>query len=556
MALISPNSQSLELPANAPLHQISLHRSQVIRDALLEASSESQLNLNALSTNDLEDLVTEALYFESHRLETKADPVRDEIDLHKLTEFSQTLKNRNNLQLPAQAIFKSLCHEMMEYHLEEIAGHFDPKTYALATRLVPRGFWWLLKATSLRNFQELFVGQVNLRRNLLIQGQTQEFQSLAQKGTVILVPTHFSNLDSVLMGWSIFALGLPPFAYGAGLNLFSNPFLGYFMNRLGAYKVDRRKKHKLYREALLAYSTVIIANGCHSLFFPGGGRARSGGLERNLKLGLLSTALSAYIKNPTRKIYLIPCVISYHFVLEASSLIHEHLQNAGGSRYVHRFRDESYDPKKLFKYFMKFFRQSGKIYLNFGQAMDPFGHYVDPNGRSYSDAGREIDPLGLIKSRGQIIANPKRDREYVHHLAERITERFTKDNVVLSSHFMAWAYFTYLRKKFEDYDLFRLLQLPLEMSHTSLTKFFKFAEPLLAAVHKGHENGAFLLEPALRSTDLRAILDSALRNIGVYHNNKPLALLQGETLQTEDWNLLYYYSNRMVELELPMEITA
>jgi glycerol-3-phosphate O-acyltransferase len=45
---------------------------------------------------------------------------------------------------------------------------------------------------------------------------------------------------------------------------------------------------------LKEYSTVLLEHGYHSLFFPGGTRSRSGGVERRLKLGLLGTALAAY----------------------------------------------------------------------------------------------------------------------------------------------------------------------------------------------------------------------------------------------------------------------
>lgn len=39
------------------------------------------------------------------------------------------------------------------------------------------------------------------------------------------------------------------------------------MNRLGAYRVDRRKKNAIYLEALKVYSTEVIMRGGHSLFF-------------------------------------------------------------------------------------------------------------------------------------------------------------------------------------------------------------------------------------------------------------------------------------------------
>ena len=70
------------------------------------------------------------------------------------------------------------------------------------------------------------------------------------------------------------ARGLPPTTYGAGKNLFSNPFISFFMRNLGAYRVDRRLRFELYKDVLKEYSTVLLEHGYHSLFFPGGTRCR------------------------------------------------------------------------------------------------------------------------------------------------------------------------------------------------------------------------------------------------------------------------------------------
>ena len=52
------------------------------------------------------------------------------------------------------------------------------------------------------------------------------------------------------------------------------------MARLGAYNVDRRLRFDLYKEVLKTFSQVILENGLHSIFFPGGTRSRSGLIER------------------------------------------------------------------------------------------------------------------------------------------------------------------------------------------------------------------------------------------------------------------------------------
>jgi hypothetical protein len=58
-----------------------------------------------------------------------------------------------------------------------------------------------------------------LEGNIHLQGELRALRALATRGTIILAPTHVSNVDSLVMGLVIHRLGLPPFAYGAGLNL-------------------------------------------------------------------------------------------------------------------------------------------------------------------------------------------------------------------------------------------------------------------------------------------------------------------------------------------------
>ena len=79
----------------------------------------------------------------------------------------------------------------------------------------------------------------------------------------------------------------PPTARGRTSS--PTPSSRFFMHNLGAYRVDRRLKHALYKDVLKAYSCVLLERGYHSLFFPGGTRSRSGGVERKLKLGLVGT---------------------------------------------------------------------------------------------------------------------------------------------------------------------------------------------------------------------------------------------------------------------------
>ena len=99
------------------------------------------------------------------------------------------------------------------------------------------------------------------------------------------------------------------------------------MHNMGAYRVDRRIRARLYKDVLKAYASVMVERGYHSLFFPGGTRSRSGLIEQRLKLGLLGSAVEAFSRNQVqgleRRVYIVPTTINYALVLEAETLVEE-----------------------------------------------------------------------------------------------------------------------------------------------------------------------------------------------------------------------------------------
>ena len=168
------------------------------------------------------------------------------------------------------------------------------------------------------------------------------------------------------------------------------------MNRLGAYKVDRRKKNLLYLETLKMYSELSLRKGCNGLFFPGGTRSRSGMLEKRVKLGLLGTALQAQRMNfvedgdEAKKIFVVPVTINYNFVLEAQSLIDQHLKISGQAQYFVE-NDDFSTSSKMLRFIYKFFTASSEMAVRFGTPMDLFGNRVDEEGNSFDPHGNEVD---------------------------------------------------------------------------------------------------------------------------------------------------------------------
>jgi glycerol-3-phosphate O-acyltransferase len=440
-------------------------------------------------------------------------------------------------------------------YAEEIAGSFRPSSYRFARRALTFGFARLLNATRVKGLSSLWSNQYTLQDKLHITGETDHVRALARKGVVIMVPTHFSNLDSILIGWVLHVLGLPPLVYGAGLNLFNIGIIAYFMNSLGAYKVDRRKKNLVYLETLKSYSSLAMQNGCHSLFFPGGTRSRSGKIEKRLKLGLLNSAMEAqreiYEKDNSsnaRKLFIVPVSINYNFVLEAPSLINEYLKIKGQERYYVE-TDKYSTSYKITKFLVKFFTRGSDISVSIGRGMDLLGNFVDDEGKSYDNQGKVIDTRDYFISNGKVTKDKQREQEYTRMLSEVIVKEYHRINRVFPSHLVAFTAFQILQKKYEKLDLFSLLRLPEEELIIPYQEFKDMFSKLRDEIFNLYQNNKVHVDPKLTG-DLDAAIDHGLKNVGMYHSYRPLKKNKAGDITTEDMNTLFYYHNRLLGYEL------
>lgn len=382
----------------------------------------------------------------------------------------------------------------------------------------------------------------------MVKGQVEEVRSLIRKGTVVIVPTHFSNLDSILIGYAMDAfVGLPSFSYGAGLNLYNTGYTAYFMNRLGAYRVDRRKKNAIYLETLKAMSNLSIQRGVNSLFFPGGTRSRSGSLEKKLKLGLMSTILEAqralYQKGENTKIFIVPLILSYHFVLEGQFLIEQHLKQMGKERYI-KSKDDFHSIRRQLRYAWQFFSESNDITLSFGQPMDVLGNPVDINGESYDQHGNQIRLEEYFMSDGKITEDLQRESEYTKMLGDRIVERYYKDNIVLTSHLVAFAAFEILKNQNSKLDLYGILRLPADDFAFTMEAMRDVVAQLKARLIDMSQKGEVKLSEQIL-WDVDHLIRDGISRLGTYHLAKPLRFRNDGEIVSESFKLLYFYHNRL-----------
>ena len=504
-----------------------LYHSPPAREVADALEARLRRRLTTLADSAVADLVADSVFYERKRLE------RDEAApayVEALESAAQALRSQSR-----QAM-ESAAYQMVRDYAEEIHNPFSVRTYRFATRLLPGTLTRLLSATKPR---DLFTRDFDPASRMRLSGPIDRIRKLSETATLILAPTHVSNLDSPLIGYALYAAKLPPFAYGAGLNLFSNPAMGFFMHRLGAYTVDRRKKNRLYKDTLKDYSTEIIGRGHHSLFFPGGTRSRSGRLESNLKKGLLGTGLAAWQESlatgKPRDVYVVPCTLSMGLVLEAATLIADSLAEAGKQRYIIS-DDEFAQPRTIANFVRRVMRLDSAVHVVFGEPMDVMGNLVDETGQSLDPRGAVIDRRGYVcNSSGEVVADEQRDHLYTERVATRLCDAYARDFVAQSTHLVAWAAWEALRSVYPGFDTWRLVRLHPDQAVVERVAVAKRVEEALPRLH-GHRSAMPATVPG--------ILDEAVTRLASYHRRRALHPA-GPTYRLTP-ELILYYRNRMV----------
>ncbi|MBZ0252033.1 MAG: 1-acyl-sn-glycerol-3-phosphate acyltransferase [Candidatus Methylomirabilis sp.] len=496
----------------------------------------------------LEYVINETLFLERQRL--KEEPRSNKLRESDLAFYKKVSKRLGKASEKEKV---ELLGAIVERFAWEIVGNFSQPTYEFATRVLPRGLSVILNGLSPRVILKNFPHLPGVERNLKVQGEIGRVQALTRKGTVILLPTHLSNMDSPLIGFAIYMASLPPFVYGAGLNLFTNPVMSFFMHRLGAYKVDRKKRAPLYKEVLKEYSTYVIERGMHSLFFPGGTRSRSGGVERHLKLGLAGTGLAAYINNLRRKtanpnVYFVPATISYQLVLEAETLVDDFLKEVGKSRYIIE-DDESSRLKRMADFVTNLLELDSRIYVTFLKPLDPFGNDVDEAGRSVDSHGRPIDIRRYVLAGSGPDHDDARDREYTAELGERVADAFSRGNVVQSTNLVAFAAFELMCEAAKEEDLYKLLRSEDRALRIGREDLGRRVESVLEAVMDLVDHGKIRVSESIERGKAEAVLKDGEQHFSLYHTAEAISRV-GDYYQVGDPKLLYYYRNRLTGYHL------
>jgi glycerol-3-phosphate O-acyltransferase len=511
------------------------------------------------TTRALFDELASTLYQERIRITTsrwKSDP-EDEKDFWNNVK-GQIIKfqKAQSWEESDRAGLETLLKKILYRYAYEIVANFKPRIFELAQKFLPRIFFLFLNSRLNSPFKFLFRKMSSFYEKFIITGDFDLIRKLSKKGTIVVVPTHFSNTDSPLVGWALNSIGLEPVTYGAGINLVGTQPLSFMLNNLGAYKLDRRRKNALYLELLKSYSQMAIERDTPSLFFPGGTRSRSGALESRLKLGLLSTAIEAQQENfihNRKKIFILPLVINYQYNIECSSLVNQHLIEIGKEKYVADSFEYS-TTYKIIRFFKHLFNADTEIVVSFGKPLDIIGNEVNAEGESLAPNGKPFDIKGYFEVENKIVRDEQRNFEYTKILGSKIVSSYFRNNTVMTAPFVAFVYFNLLKKRHKHLSLFEIMLLPREDRiigrEKMLTGLNMVLEKLIALEKMNKVN----LSEIIKENSIDNILANGLNAISLFNSKKVVYADSDGNINSEDVRLAYFYHNRLIGYNLEQYI--
>lgn len=253
----------------------------------------------------------------------------------------------------------------------------------------------------------------------------------AKDGTLVLLPSHKSHVDYILLTRLFMHANMPVPLVAAGDNLAFFP-LGPVLRRGGAFFIRRSfRGDRLYGAVVDAYMRRLIIDGWPLEFFLEGGRSRSGKLLPP-KLGLLSIVVDAVLgavenngAGPARKVYFVPISIGYERVVEEREYVRE---LTGGEK-------KKEDVRGLFGAAESALGRYGRLNVQFGDLLTIDG---------------VIAELGSERTRSM---SPARRRALVTRLAYRVMNEINRVTAITPSALVSAALLTHGRRGISHPDL-------------------------------------------------------------------------------------------------------
>ncbi|XP_077024445.1 dihydroxyacetone phosphate acyltransferase isoform X2 [Tamandua tetradactyla] len=152
----------------------------------------------------------------------------------------------------------------------------------------------------------------------------QKLQRAIQEHPVVLLPSHRSYIDFLMLSFVFFNYDLPMPVIAAGMDFLGMKMVGELLRMSGAFFMRRTfGGNKLYWAVFSEYVKTMLRNGYAPVeFFLEGTRSRTA-KTLTPKLGLLNIVMEPFFKREVFDTYLIPISISYDKILEETLYAYE-----------------------------------------------------------------------------------------------------------------------------------------------------------------------------------------------------------------------------------------
>lgn len=191
---------------------------------------------------------------------------------------------------------------------------------------------------------------------------------------IVYVPNHRSHMDYLLVNYSLYHSGLPTPHTAAGINLNFWP-IGGLLRRAGAFFLRRSfGGNRLYTAVFNEYIHYLATHNYPILFFPEGGRSRTGRLLVP-KTGMLGMVVQSALRSSERPIALVPVYVGYDKVVEVSTYMKE---LGGQKKSKENWRQLLQATQILKKYY-------GRAYVGLGEPID-LNRFLDAQHPGWKEA--------------------------------------------------------------------------------------------------------------------------------------------------------------------------
>jgi glycerol-3-phosphate O-acyltransferase len=224
-----------------------------------------------------------------------------------------------------------------------------------------------------------------------VPAEIERVRDAARRHGIVLLPTHRSNLDALVMPVALYENRLPRTHTLGGINMAFWP-IGALTRRAGVIFIRRETRdNPVYRWTLREYIGYLVEKHFSLQWYPEGTRSRSGKLLRP-KVGLLVYVVDAYREGRVDDVALVPASVAYDQLQEVTDFVDE---SVGGAK----------KPEGLgwaIDYWRKLRGRYGRVYVRFAEplslreALGPSRNVTEPDGSELQLQKLSLDVMRRI----------------------------------------------------------------------------------------------------------------------------------------------------------------